>query len=265
MHYAIHASDLIALCIPFTFGVMVVFEQFGTGRRWPEIRGWQQTGVHCFVMLGTINALVSAALNRVFPDIHLLDGSRLGVAGGTLAGYALLSWGNAVMHRAYHRNDWLWRYVHQAHHAPHRLDVAGVMYQTPWEGLGDAVLFVVVTVFVLGLDPVASMLCAYIGAFYGMFQHFNIRTPPWLGWFIQRPEAHSLHHQRGVHAWNYSDLPLWDMLWGTFRNPREFVDGELGFGPDTPGMWAMMRGRDANAASLGPGSRGVPESSNNPA
>jgi sterol desaturase/sphingolipid hydroxylase (fatty acid hydroxylase superfamily) len=28
-----------------------------------------------------------------------------------------------------------------------------------------------------------------------------------------------VHHQRGVHAWNYSDLPLFDLLFGTFRNP----------------------------------------------
>ena len=242
----IHASDVVALCIPATYIVMVAVEQVGTGRDWPGMRGWQRTGVQCFVMLGMINAVTSALASRWLPNAHLFDGARLGVAGGTLLGYAALSFGNALMHRAYHRCDWLWRHVHQAHHAPVRLDVAGVMYQTPWEGLGDALLFVVVTVFLLGLDPLASMLCAYIGAFYGMFQHFNIRTPCWLGWFIQRPEAHCLHHERGVHAWNYSDLPVWDMLWGTFRNPADF-EGELGFGPAPPGMWRLMGGRDASA------------------
>jgi sterol desaturase/sphingolipid hydroxylase (fatty acid hydroxylase superfamily) len=53
----------------------------------------------------------------------------------------------------------------------------------------------------------------------GVFQHANIRTPQWLGYVIQRPESHSVHHQRGVHAWNYADLPLFDLLLGTFRNP----------------------------------------------
>jgi len=221
--------DLVALAIPTTYVVMVAIEQFGTGRRWPAMRHWQLTGGACFVMLGMINAATGALAARWLPAAHLFDGARLGVAGGTVAGYALLSLGNALMHRAYHRWDWLWRHVHRFHHAPVRLDVAGVMVQTPWEGLGDALLFVAVTVFVLGLDPLAAMLVAWIGAFYGMFQHFNVRTPRWLGWFIQRPEAHSLHHQRGVHAWNYSDLPLWDLLAGTFRNPADFIDGELGF------------------------------------
>jgi sterol desaturase/sphingolipid hydroxylase (fatty acid hydroxylase superfamily) len=91
-------------------------------------------------------------------------------------------------------------------------------------------LFVAVTVFVLRLSPAAAMLCAWLGAFYGMFQHFNIRTPCWLGFVIQRPEAHAEHHRCGVHAHNYSDLPLWDLLAGSWRNPRDFHGDALGFG-----------------------------------
>ena len=33
---------------------------------------------------------------------------------------------------------------------------------------------------------------------------------------------------RGVHQYNYSDLPLFDILFGTFRNPKDFVS-ESGF------------------------------------
>src|SRR3546814_12439209 len=49
-----------------------------------------------------------------------------------------------------------------------------------------------------------------------------------LGYLVQRPESHSVHHQRGVHAYNYSDLPLFDIVFGTFRNPRDFAH-EQGF------------------------------------
>ena len=31
-----------------------------------------------------------------------------------------------------------------------------------------------------------------------------------------------------MHAYNYSDLPLFDILFGTFRNPRDFA-AEQGF------------------------------------
>ncbi|KGQ18777.1 Sterol desaturase [Lysobacter dokdonensis DS-58] len=226
------ATIVIALAVPLTYAAMVAIERFArTGWRWPERSGWQATGVLCFGLLALVNGAVSAAMGRVFPGVHLFDGAAWGIAAGTVVGYLLLSLGNAVLHGAYHHFDVLWRHVHRMHHAPQRLDVAGVMYQTPLEMAANAVLFFVVTRLLLGLDPVATMACAYIGAFYGMFQHFNLRTPRWLGWFIQRPEAHCEHHRRGVHAGNYSDLPLWDMLAGTWRNPADF-EGELGF--ETP-------------------------------
>ena len=33
---------------------------------------------------------------------------------------------------------------------------------------------------------------------------------------------------KGVHRYNYSDLPLWDIIFGTFRNPEGF-QAEHGF------------------------------------
>ena len=59
-------------------------------------------------------------------------------------------------------------------------------------------------------------------AFLGIFQHTNVSTPRWLGYFVQRPESHTLHHGKGLHKYNYSDLPLFDMAFGTFRNPKGY-------------------------------------------
>ena len=50
----------------------------------------------------------------------------------------------------------------------------------------------------------------------------------WLGYIVQRPESHSIHHGRGVHAFNYSNFPVFDMLFGTFRNAERF-EPETGF------------------------------------
>ena len=63
-----------------------------------------------------------------------------------------------------------------------------------------------------------------------------------------RPEAHGLHHERGIHAYNYASFPVWDMLFGTFRNPEDF--------PEHYGFWqgassklgAMLIGRDVAEA-----------------
>jgi sterol desaturase/sphingolipid hydroxylase (fatty acid hydroxylase superfamily) len=64
--------------------------------------------------------------------------------------------------------------------------------------------------------------------FLSIFQHANIKTPQWLGYIIQRPESHTYHHARGIHKLNYSDLPLFDIIFGTFRNPKDF-EHETGF------------------------------------
>ena len=80
----------------------------------------------------------------------------------------------------------------------------------------------------MGLQPEAAVLAALWQPFNAVFQHGNIRTPVWLGYFVQRPEAHGIHHHRGVHGFNYANLPIWDIVFGTFRNPRTW-DGPAGF------------------------------------
>ena len=98
----------------------------------------------------------------------------------------------------------------------------------------------------LGIDPVAAAVTGYVGAFYGMFQHLNVRTPSWVGVLIQRPESHGHHHELGVHARNYGDLPLWDILFGTFSNPAQF-SGDVGFGGQTHRrLGTMLIGRDVS-------------------
>lgn len=83
--------------------------------------------------------------------------------------------------------------------------------------------------------------------------------------WLQRPESHCVHHRRGFHAWNYADFPLWDVLAGTFRNPREFR-GDVGFDPRaSQSLLATLGGRDANAALYGPENRGSADPSANPA
>jgi sterol desaturase/sphingolipid hydroxylase (fatty acid hydroxylase superfamily) len=82
----------------------------------------------------------------------------------------------------------------------------------------------------------------------------NVKTPHWpshwLGYIFQRPESHCIHHQEGVHAFNYSDLPMWDMFFGTYRNPLEW-EGRCGFGPaDEFRLAEMLRGMDIHQTDI---------------
>lgn len=260
-----NAEDLIGLAIVATYFVMLGIESFGTGRAWPQVRFWRTRGVAFFVLLMAINAVLPSLAPAAWRAHALLPGQALGVAGGVVVGFLAMTLCAALLHRAYHHFDLLWRWVHQLHHSAPRLDVSGAVLFTPQEVAINVLLFQTVVVFVLGIDPLAAAVLGYIGAFYGMFQHFNIRTPRWLGYVIQRPESHGVHHRRGVHGYNYADFPLWDLLMGTFRNPREY-HGEVGFdGGASTRVLPMLLGRDANAPLYGPASRGSRVVQENPA
>jgi hypothetical protein len=72
-----------------------------------------------------------------------------------------------------------------------------------------------------------------------MFYHANIRTPRWVGYFMQRPEHHSIHHELGVHDFNFGDITWWDRLFGTFREAPAFT-ARCGFDGDAERKLARM-------------------------
>ena len=98
----------------------------------------------------------------------------------------------------------------------------------PERAVGIDALGSLCLVLIVGITPQAVTVFLLGTTFLGVFQHTNIKTPQWLGYIVQRPESHSLHHQRGLHYYNFSDLPIFDIIFGTFRNPKERV-AENGF------------------------------------
>jgi sterol desaturase/sphingolipid hydroxylase (fatty acid hydroxylase superfamily) len=250
--------DLVGLLIPLIYLVMLAVEARWPARRFPARRGWQGLGLAFLLLIASVGSVVPLLLPLNWMAAHRwLDGSALGVAGGTLLGWLVLSGLSYAYHRSAHALPWLWRATHQLHHSPQRVDISGSAFFHPLEMVVQVLLQLFVTVIVLGLDPLAAALTGVVAAFYGMFQHWNVRTPVWLGYLIQRPEAHCLHHQRGVHASNYGDLPWWDLLFGTFRNPPDYR-GECGFdAPADRQVGAMLAWQDVNAVQYGPRSRGI--------
>jgi sterol desaturase/sphingolipid hydroxylase (fatty acid hydroxylase superfamily) len=132
-----------------------------------------------------------------------------------------------VWHRLRHAVPFLWRF-HQLHHSAERLDVSGAFLFHPLETVVMAFLVSVTSASLLGVSADAAALAGSISFFNACFQHANVRTPRWLGYVIQRPESHSVHHARGVHAFNYTDMPIFDVLFGTFKNP-DAHEANLGF------------------------------------
>jgi len=250
--------DLIGLLPLVTYIVLAVAERLRPARAFPPRRGWHWIGVGFLLLIATLGTVVPLLLPIDWLARHrFVDGTSLGIAGGTVVGFVVLEFVIYAWHRTAHRVDFLWRGFHQLHHSPRRVDIPGSVLFHPTEMLVQVMLQTFVTVIVLGLDPVAAALVGYLVAFNGMFQHWNVRTPQWLGYVIQRPEAHCVHHRLGFHYYNFADFPPVDMLFGTFRNPKQFL-GDCGFesGADAR-LGPMLAFADVNAPAYGGGSRGV--------
>jgi sterol desaturase/sphingolipid hydroxylase (fatty acid hydroxylase superfamily) len=145
-----------------------------------------------------------------------------------------------------HNVDFLWRWFHQLHHSAERVDVFGAFYFSPLDMIGFTLVTSVSLVLVVGVSAPAAIIASSIATFIAFFNHSNIRTPQWLGYVIQRPENHALHHERGVHAYNYGDISLWDQVFGTFKNPKTWA-GEAGFYDGaSERIGEMLLGRDVS-------------------
>lgn len=148
-------------------------------------------------------------------------------------------------HRLVHHSQRLWRCVHQLHHSPTRIEALTAFYVHPLDGLLATLLNACVAYGIFGVGPEAAALALFYVTAFNLVAHADMSTPWWLGLFVQRPEMHRIHHERGAHRNNYG-LPLWDMLFGTWRNPRM---GEVacGFAQDKEkliGQMLMMRDVD---------------------
>jgi len=137
-------------------------------------------------------------------------------------GVLAYEFGPYAYHRAMHAFTLLWRALHQMHRSSERLDAVSAFWFSRFDMVGWTLLLSV-TLTIVGLSAPAATPAILIVTFLSMFQHANVRTPHWLGYLIQRPESHSVHHARGIHRFNYADLPVVDMLFGTFRNPRSYA------------------------------------------
>lgn len=236
-------EPLVPLFILAFFAVGLVLERVFAARPLPRVRGWYLRAGLCFVVTMAVNAVVPMLVAEhaaAHAPLHL---SSLGLLGGGAVAFVASDFFAYWLHRAQHRSPTFWRWTHQAHHSAERVDVMGAAYFHPFD-IGVQALVTTVVVAMLGVTPDAAALAGIANVFLAVFQHLNVRTPTWLGYLLQRPEGHSVHHERGVHAYNYGNLSIWDLAFGTFRNPARFSETAGFYDGASARVGAMLLGRD---------------------
>lgn len=220
--------DPVSLIILAMFAGLMLYEAIAPANKLPVIKGWKMRGLTSFAMFFLLSSYLPMFTDDYLVEYQLVDLTALGTAGGTIAGVVVLELGTWLWHRAMHASDFLWFTFHQMHHSAERLDVYGANYFSLADMVGWTVLGSLCLVLGIGITAEAATLTLLTVSFMAMLSHANIKTPRWLGYITVRPESHSVHHQRGKHQNNYCELPVIDMLFGTFVNPENFVD-ECGF------------------------------------
>ena len=234
----------IPLIVFLAAALMVAVELRHPGRRWPAVSGW-------WARAALLNGVQVA---MVFVAGHFLDGPIqaiqpwaaepvLGVTGAAIVGYLTITFVYYWWHRWRHEVPLLWRWFHQVHHSPQRIEVITSFYKHPAEIAVNALLSSAILYLLVGCGPASAGAAVLLTGVAELFYHWNVTTPRWLGYVFQRPEMHCVHHQEHRHTHNFSDLPLWDLLFGTFRNPAVFTE-TCGFGTDEHRLTEMLGGRD---------------------
>lgn len=215
------------ILISFLFCVFI--ERIIAGWRLPKVPSWNLRVILInLVQIGVVIGagftwerwLSSTSLFHLSKSLHPL---AAGFCAYFIATFVFYWW-----HRLRHESDFFWRYFHQIHHSPQRLEVITSFYKHPQEMIVNSILGSLIVYSLLGLDVKAAAiytLCTALGEF---FYHTNFKTPQWVGYIFQRPEMHRIHHQYGYHKNNYGDFVCWDMIFGTYENPKTW-SGRCGF------------------------------------
>jgi sterol desaturase/sphingolipid hydroxylase (fatty acid hydroxylase superfamily) len=214
------------------FALCFVLERCVPGWALPRVRRWPLRVLAVNALQLAVVVLAGFSWERWLSGTSLLNVSKhVSPAWAGLLAYGVATFVFYWWHRARHESDFLWRIFHQIHHSPQRLEVLTSFYKHPVEMVANSIIGSVLVYAVLGLSVEAGAvytLCTALGEF---FYHTNVKTPRWVGWVFQRPEMHRIHHQHRRHKNNYGDITWWDMLFGTYENPRDWTH-HCGFDPD---------------------------------
>jgi sterol desaturase/sphingolipid hydroxylase (fatty acid hydroxylase superfamily) len=206
------------------FALCFILERSSPGWTLPHVRTWPfRVLVINAVQLGIV-LLAGLTWERWFSSASVFQlSSYVSPTVGGFIAYFIATFLFYWWHRWRHEYSFLWVAFHQIHHSPQRLEVITSFYKHPGEMVINSIIGSLLVYSLLGLSLEAGAiytLCTALGEF---FYHTNVKTPRWVGFVFQRPEMHRIHHQYDRHKNNYGDITWWDMLFGTYENPKEWT------------------------------------------
>jgi len=214
---------ITSLTIALAAAAFLILERVRPGRELPNAPGWYARALVITLFQVGITLVTNRIWVHLFAQVSVFNLKALhlpmieGFIGWFIGTFFFYWW-----HRVRHQKGW-WVLFHQVHHSPARIEAITSFYKHPVEILADSALAAAVLYPLLGCSLEGAMWFNAFAATGEFFYHSNFKSPPWLKYLIQTPELHSIHHQIDVHSFNFSDLPIWDRVFGTYRDTDEFA------------------------------------------
>jgi sterol desaturase/sphingolipid hydroxylase (fatty acid hydroxylase superfamily) len=224
--------------------VFLIAERIFPGRELPNSKGWYLR----VLLINLFQLAIVFATSKLW--FEWLGGSSIfhfanlqmpaleGFLGWFISTFFFYWW-----HRIRHAKGF-WVIFHQVHHSPQRIETLTSFYKHPLEIIVNSLLMALIVYPFLGLSLEGAFWLNFFAATGEYFYHSNLRSPKWLKYIIQTPQLHSVHHQLDVHNYNFSDLPMWDKLFGTYKDTDEFMP-QCGFPRNNERkLWKMLLFKD---------------------
>ncbi len=220
--------DPISLLFIGMYFFLFFIERIFPAREQLQVKNWVVKGMLFFFIYFYVSNYLPLFVDPHVEQWQLLNLREWPLWTQFIVGLLIYEFFTYVWHWAMHKSDLLWKVFHQMHHSAERVDIPGANYFSLNDMIGFTLIGTLTYALCIGIEPQVVTYNLITITFLALLQHANLKTPQWLGYIVQRPESHSVHHEKGVHHFNYSDLPIFDIIFGTFRNPKEFPE-EAGF------------------------------------
>ena len=213
----------LTLIFALAFGLFVS-ERIWPGRGLPRSSSWYTRAAFLNACQLGIVVMAGVTWNQWFAEWSVV--SLKGEIPPILEGFIAWFVGTFVFywwHRLRHSSRICWLVFHQIHHSATRIETLTAFYKHPLEIAANSIIASAIIYVIFGGSIEAAGWFNVFAAGGEFFYHTNLTTPHWAGYFLQRPEHHSIHHQYDVHDYNYGDITWWDRLFGTFRDTNEYA------------------------------------------
>ena len=206
-------------------------------------RGWRTDVLHflftrsiadvcTFILVGALILLIHWLVSPAFQSSVATQPAALQLVEAIL----IANIGGYIGHRLSHQVPFLWRF-HSVHHSISEMDWLAAARVHPLDQIVTKAL-TIVPLYVMGFSK--ATFGAYIGlaTVHAVFIHANVRIKfgP-LRWLIGSPEFHHWHHSNDPEAHNKNfagELPLLDLLFGTFYLPKGRMPARYGVSEPVP-------------------------------